>query len=272
METAKQAVGTAMRFGKPLDTCFALLFTAPVYLWCGRWDAAQDALEQLANHTHWHVLKPFHAVALAMQSALLIGRDDADQGTAILLGVLQKMRDERLSVVGTFVACWMADGLMTAGRSEEALTVIRTARRDALRGAEAVQLPELLHMQAKILLSISPANEARAVRLLVRSCRIARRQSALSWELRSALTLARIRVRQGDCEQARQLLSTIYNQFTEGFETWDLKAAQQLLRELDRTHDSRTSVVVEDRGLGGPLTYLQSNPAPDSGSVVRSID
>lgn len=246
MATARQAVGTAMRSGKPLDTCFALLYTAPVYLWCGHWDAAQEVLEQLLSHTHWPVLKPFHVVARAMSGALLIGRDDADQGTAMLLGMLQQMRDERQSVVGTFVACSMADGLTTAGRSEEALTVIRTARRDGLRSAEAVQLPELLHMQAKILLSISPANEARAVRLLVRSCRIARRQSALSWELRSALTLARIRARQGDCEQARQLLAPIYNQFTEGFATRDLKAAAGMLRELDRRHDAGTPVDVED--------------------------
>jgi predicted ATPase/DNA-binding winged helix-turn-helix (wHTH) protein len=239
METAKQAVSTAMQSGKPLDTCFALLFTVPVYLWCGRWDAAQKVLEQLASHTHWHVLKPFHAAARAMSAAVLIGRGDAEQGTTMLLGVLQQMRGARLSVVGTFVACWMADGLMAAGRSEEALAVVRSVRRDALRGTEAVQLPELLHMQAKILISISPANEARAVRLLLRSCRIARRQSALSWELRSSLSLARIQVRRGDCEQARRLLSTIYARFTEGFETCDLKAAAQMLRELDRSHDAR---------------------------------
>lgn len=273
METARQAVGTAMRSGKPLDTCFALLYTAPVYLWCGHWDAAQEILERLVRHTHWHVLKPFHAVALAMQGALLIGREDPDQGTAMLLGVLQKLRGERQDVVGTFVACWIADGLTTAGRSGEALTIIRTARRDALRSAESVHLPELLRIQAKVLLSISQANEARAVRLLVRSCRIARRQSALSWELRSALTLARIRARQGDCEQARQLLSTIYNQFTEGFETHDLKAAGQLLRELARVDGSQVSAAVEDRGFDGPSsTYLQSSHAADSGSVAGSIE
>ena len=79
--TARRAAGTALQSGKPLDTCFALLYTTPVYLWCGHWDAAQEVLEQLVSHTHWHLLKPFHCVARAMQGALLIGRGAAEGGT-----------------------------------------------------------------------------------------------------------------------------------------------------------------------------------------------
>lgn len=247
METARQAVSTAMKSGKPLDTCFALIYTTPVYLWCGHWDAAQEVLAQLLSHTHWHVLKPFHTVARALSGALLIGRGDTDQGTAMLVGVLEQMKDERQSVVATFVACCMADGLMNAGRCQEALSVIRTARRDAVRGGDAVQLPELLHMQAKVLLRISQANEERAMRLLIRSCRIARRQSALSWELRSTLTLSRIFAGRGGAEPARQLLATVFARFTEGFATHDLQAAAQLLSELDRPLDS----AVEDRPFAG---------------------
>jgi predicted ATPase/DNA-binding winged helix-turn-helix (wHTH) protein len=235
MTTARQAVSTAMRSGKPLDTCFALLFTTPVYLWCGRWDAAQDVLEQLIKHTHWPVLRPFHSNAAALQGALLIGREDTEQGISMVQAALQQMRCERQMIMGTFAACWLADGLTTAGRSEEALTIIRSARRDAVRGAEGVLLPELLRLQARILLSLSQANEARAVRLLVRSCRVARSQSAKAWELRTTLDLARLRARQGECEHARPLLATLYDRFAEGFATHDLQAAAQLLRELDST-------------------------------------
>lgn len=233
MDTARQAVTTALRSGKPLDTCFALIFTTPVHLWCGEWDAAQDVLEQLVNHTHWPVLKPFHSSAVAMQGALLIGRKDIEQGTAMIHESLQKMRDERQNVLGTFVACWMAEGLTAAGRPAEALAVIRKARREAVHRAEGVLLPELLRQQAQVLLSMSADNEPRAVRLLDRSRTIARRQSALSWELRASLDLARIRARQGDPAEASQLLSSTYDRFTEGFATCDLQAASQLLRELD---------------------------------------
>ena len=241
MATARQAVSTAMRPGKPLDTCFALLFTAPVCLWCGHWDAAQDLLEQLVNHSHWPMLKPLHSSAAALQGALLIGRQDTERGISLLQPALQAMKHERLNVIGTLVACWLADGLTTAGRSEEALTVIRNARRDAVRCAEAVLLPELLRLQARILLSMSQTNEARAMRLLLRSDRIAHRQSALSWELRTALDLVRLRVRQGECEKPRTLLATIYARFTEGFATHDLRAAAQLLREVEDRTSSRAA-------------------------------
>jgi predicted ATPase len=233
METARRAVTTALRSGKPLDTCFALIFTTPVYLWCGEWDAAQDVLEQLINHTHWPVLKPFHSSAAAMQGALRIGRKETESGTALVQEALQEMRAERQNVVGTFIACWVAEGLTTAGRYEEALAVIRNARRDAVRCAEGVLLPELLRLQARILLAMSEANEARAMRLLDRSRTIARRQSALSWELRTSLDLAHILARQGNQAEAHQLLATTYDRFAEGFATHDLQAAAQLLRQLD---------------------------------------
>lgn len=265
---AKQAVSAAMSSGKPLDTCFALLYTAPVYLWCGRWDAAQDVLDQLVNHTHWHVLKPFHAVAFALQGALLIGRGDAADGIATLLGVLQKMREERQNVVWTFVACWLAEGLTKAGRFEEAVDLVRDARRTAMRGGEAVHLPELLRVQANALASISREHEDRAIRLLVRSCRIARRQSALSWELRSIFALAQLWARRGDREHARQCLSTIYGRFTEGFETSDLKAAVEMLTQLDHSAEVCTFVEKEDRAglVCASAAYLPSSAAPADAS------
>lgn len=242
LDTARQAVSTSLRSGKPFDICFALLYSAPVHLWCGRWDEAQAVLEQLVNHTHWRVLKPFHVVAFAMQGALQIGRGDADQGTAALLEALQKLKDERQHVVVTFVACWVAEGLIALGRPADALPILRAARRGAVHGAEAVHLPELLRIQAKAFLAITPQNEPRAVRLLMRSCRIARRQSALSWELRSTLTLASICAGQGGAEFAHHLLASVYAQFSEGFDTQDLKAAKGLLGELSGSRHADTSV------------------------------
>ncbi|WP_129779791.1 ATP-binding protein [Peristeroidobacter soli] len=231
--TARLAVATASRSGKPLDTCFALVFTTPVYLWCGEWDAAHGVLEQLINHTHWPMLKPFHSIAAAMQGSLLIGRKDPEQGIPMVQAALQVMKNERQNVARTLAACSLAEGLIMTGRCEEALVVIRNTRRDAVLGAEGAFLPELLRLQARTLLAMSEANEAQAERLLARSCMIARRQSASSWELRSAIDLTRIRARRGDGVAARQFLSTLYDRFTEGFATQDLQAAAQLLGALE---------------------------------------
>jgi predicted ATPase len=60
----------------------------------------------------------------------------------------------------------------------------------------------------------------------------ARRQGALSWELRAAMSLARLWRSQGKVQQARELLAPVYGWFTEGFDTRDLKEAKALLDEL----------------------------------------
>jgi predicted ATPase/DNA-binding winged helix-turn-helix (wHTH) protein len=245
-QAAREAVDASMRSGKPLNTCFALLFCTPVYLWCGDWDGAQAVLDRLVAHSHWNVLKPFHDTALAMQGATLIGQGEAARGTAMLLGLMNKMDDECLNYLGTFLSCFIAEALIVGGRAADAFGVIRDARRKAARGGERVQLPELLRMQALSLLSIAPVHEARAMRLLERSCRIARRQSALSWELRSATSLARIHARGGRYDDALRLLAPIYSRFTEGFATRDLDAARALLREIETKQGSIASSFMDE--------------------------
>ena len=61
------------------------------------------------------------------------------------------------------------------------------------------------------------------------SLEVARRQNAKSWELRTAMSLSRLWLRQCKQDQARQLLSEVYGWFTEGFDTTDLKEARALL-------------------------------------------
>jgi predicted ATPase len=61
---------------------------------------------------------------------------------------------------------------------------------------------------------------------------VARSQQAKSWELRTAMSVARLWRDQGKRDQARELLASVYGWFTEGFDTIDLKEAKTLLDEL----------------------------------------
>jgi predicted ATPase len=66
----------------------------------------------------------------------------------------------------------------------------------------------------------------------MQSLAVAREQSALAWELRSATALARLLSENGRRDQARDTLAPVYDRFTEGFETADLRIARQLIHEL----------------------------------------
>jgi predicted ATPase len=81
------------------------------------------------------------------------------------------------------------------------------------------------------LLSPDP-NAAKAEAYFERALSVAQKQQAKSWELRAAMSLARLWRSQGKVHQARELLAPVYGWFTEGFDTRDLKEAKALLEEL----------------------------------------
>ena len=76
------------------------------------------------------------------------------------------------------------------------------------------------------------SNAAEAQGCFDRAMEVAREQSAKSYELRATMSLARLLAKQGRRDEARTMLAAIYNWFTEGFDTADLKDAKALLDEL----------------------------------------
>jgi len=90
-------------------------------------------------------------------------------------------------------------------------------------------LADLFRIKGEVLLqhdAVTVAEEAFREALT-----IAREQEALLWEIRAALSLARLRAAQGRTNEARELLASVYGRFTEGFEAPDLRAAKAFLDE-----------------------------------------
>jgi predicted ATPase len=80
---------------------------------------------------------------------------------------------------------------------------------------------------------MSPQRDAaKAEACFERAFAVARQQQAKSWELRAATSMARLWRDQGKRDEARDLLAPVYDWFTEGFDTLDLKQAKALLDEL----------------------------------------
>jgi predicted ATPase/DNA-binding winged helix-turn-helix (wHTH) protein len=231
MEVAREAVSEAAVLSKPLNACFAYLNAAPVFLWCGEYDEARELLEKLTTHPNWRALPAFHATGLALQGELLLHSGDIEKGLSLLSPDANGVGVDRQSFSFGHAACALAEGLAAAGRHDEAYSVICDAMPPA--GSDSVDLPELLRIKAVVLLGRrSQSNESEAETCLEQSLACAQRQSALSWELRTAMTLAKWRAQRGLREQALELLRPIYERFNEGLETFDLRSAQRLLNEL----------------------------------------
>jgi predicted ATPase len=90
-----------------------------------------------------------------------------------------------------------------------------------------------IHRIAGEIALLSPQPDAvKAEAYFERALAVARQQQAKSWELRAAMSRARLWRDQGKSQQARELLAPVYGWFTEGFDTRDLKEAKALLEEL----------------------------------------
>ena len=87
-------------------------------------------------------------------------------------------------------------------------------------------------MAGEMALRSTERDTSKAQRYFDRALTVARQQQAKSWELRAAMSLARLWRDQGKVRQARDLLAPVYGWFTEGFDTRDLKEAKALLEEL----------------------------------------
>ena len=231
-ETARQAIAEAARLSKPLNVCFALLYTAPVFLWCGDYVSANDVLEQVTAHPNWRALPSLHATALALQGELKMRRGEFEHGIALLTPALQATRSDRQNILRARAASALAEALAVVGRLDQARHVIDEALAEIPAGEEPLDVPELLRIKSSILLAGRTPDEAEAETCLLRSLECARRQSATSWELRTAMALARLQAQRGDNDDARQTLATVYDRFTEGFATADLKAAKELLASM----------------------------------------
>ena len=123
----------------------------------------------------------------------------------------------------------LAEALSDAGRTTEALAVV-----ERVEPSEAGWLtPELLRVKGTLLLlQNTPAAPEAAEDRFRQAIDVARQQKALSWELRAATSLARLLRDQGHSADATALLKPVFERFTEGYDTADLKAARALLDAL----------------------------------------
>jgi predicted ATPase len=116
-------------------------------------------------------------------------------------------------------------------RTEEARQLLAQALETAHQTDGEMQEAELYRLKGELSLK-APGSEAEAESCFRRAIRIAQSQSARWWELRATTSLARLLAKQGYRDEARAMLADIYNWFTEGFDTADIKDAKALLDEL----------------------------------------
>jgi predicted ATPase/DNA-binding winged helix-turn-helix (wHTH) protein len=210
MAIARESIDFAAN-DSPFSLCQALgLAAIPIALWTGDDAAAATMNETLVEQASRYTLAHWHGWAMAFQ-ALLRMRSGAKGDPPRMSGGLQ------LETFATF--------------STDMLTPATVARADS--GKAGWCRPEIHRVQGEWLLAQgAPGSMSAAEALFQRSLAAARQQEARAWELRAAMSLMRLRQRQGRSEEGRSLLANVVQQFAEGHTTSDLMAARLLLESM----------------------------------------
>jgi predicted ATPase len=168
----------------------------------------------------------FHGWAVAMGGDIEAGTAEMRQGLATIRGA----GTHRLQVAHYL-------GLLghvhaQAGNSAEAISLISEALTSAEEVDERWFEAELHRLKGEALLTLSAKHTADAEHCFRRSLGVAQEQKAKLWELRAAMSLARLWHDHGKSAEAHDLLAPVYGWFSEGFDTADLLHAKALLDEI----------------------------------------
>jgi hypothetical protein len=121
---------------------------------------------------------------------------------------------------------------MAMGQSDEAMTLIDETIRLIEQNEDLLYMPEAMRVKGNVLLSLPQGRPDDAEMCFTQSLDWSRRQGARSWQLRTAIDLAALWAARGQRDRARAILQPIFEQFVEGLDTADLKAAEHLLATL----------------------------------------
>jgi predicted ATPase/DNA-binding winged helix-turn-helix (wHTH) protein len=228
LETVEEAEG----LDHPVTHCIALAWVTPVALWRGDWSRAEHMITAVIDLAGKHWLRPFHALGLGLRGELSFRRGNVDAAIQDLRTSLEILDAARHFPMRTALRINLAEALATHGQAEESLETIETTIATINRSKEFTHLPEALRVKGLILASAALHHDARAEEQLLASLECASAQSALSWELRAATSLARLWRNHDRRDEAQALLAPVCDRFREGYATEDYRAAKALLRDL----------------------------------------
>ncbi|MGH7063132.1 MAG: ATP-binding protein, partial [Stellaceae bacterium] len=222
----QDALTVAERIAHPFTLGAALVMSAMLHLDRNEPELALQRIEAAealaAEQKIGLVLEP-----QILRGAVLTAKGEFKEAVACLREGLGQPRGIRLRHYGL---ARLAEALSRRGEHLEAVAMVNEGLTDQERTGQRRWEAELNRLEGVALFGLNRLDEARAA--FEAALRVARRQQAKSYELRAAVSLARLMGERGRRAEARDLLAPVYGSFTEGFDTTDLKEAKALLDQL----------------------------------------
>ena len=229
---ADHATRDARRIDHAATLMVALGYALPTYIYCGDYAAAKSHADELVALAEEKGAMLWKAAGMLNQGWISALTDNASNAVEMLTSGVAAWRT-------TGATLWVPSYLPFLARANAELGQFDNARRcigEAMTAIETTKETwceaEVNRIAGEIALMGPQSDTAKAEAYFERAREIARAQQAKSWELRAASSLARLWRDQAKRDQALDLLAPVYDWFTEGFDTLDLKEAKALLDAL----------------------------------------
>ena len=231
LNDADRALMEARQLEHAATFMFTLNFPILVNTYCGNYHAASEHLKELVVLAE-EKGAPFRKAEGVLRQGYILALTGAEKAVETVTAGIDLWRSAGSTIFTPEHQFMLATAHANSGQFDHAWRCIDTAMTAMQATKERWCEAEAHRVAGEIALKSPQRDEAKAQAHFERALAIARAQHAKSWELRAATSLARLLVGQGKRKMARDLLAPVYDWFTEGFDTGDLRNAKAFLREL----------------------------------------
>jgi predicted ATPase len=232
LRDTEYAVKDAREIGQAASLMYALIAASLTHACCGKYTAAVAVADELIALAEEKGTSFYKASGVVRKGCLLVqtGRS-SDAVQMITTGIIGLRSTGSTLWMPHFLSC-LAMAYAEIGNFDEAWRSIGQARTAIDKNKETWFEADVHRVAGEIALKSPDIGSVKGETYFEQALAIARQQQAKSWELRAAMSMARLWRDQGKRDEARELLAPVYGWFTEGFDTLDLKEAKALLDEL----------------------------------------
>ena len=230
----QQALKDAREIGQAPTLMYALTYTSYINMQCGKYEAANALVDELVALAEEKEASYWNALGMIARGCLFVLAGRASDAIHMITSGFSALRSTGATLWTPAYLSHLAKAYADIGQFDDALRSIGEATTALETSKETLFEAEVHRVAGEIALKLPEPDAAKAQTHLERALAVSRQQQAKSWELRAAMSLARLWRDQGKVQQARELLAPVYGWFTEGFDTRDLKEAEALLEELQQ--------------------------------------
>ena len=228
----RQAVKEARKIGQIGTLMYTLSWASFTEILCGNYAVAKAQLDEVVAQAEEKGFFYWKAQGIWERGCLLVLTDKPSDAVQMITAGTTAHRSTGSTFGVPCNASYLARAYAELGQLDAAWACVGEALTTVEKTKERFWEAEVHRVGGEIALMSDDPDAAKAEAYFERALLVSREQQAKSWELRAAMSLARLWRDQGKVRQARELLAPVYGWFTEGFDTRDLKEAKALLEEL----------------------------------------